>query len=1113
MSRMLSTVIAAWRNLVKRLSADWLILTAGTVTVLLAMILLAAGPIYADAVTDSALRRTLSSATLADSTIAIEVRTPPDEYDTVDRISTEAITNALSGVDTFVTRVLDAETLELPDQDGDDSVDLAQLRVMEGIAEHSELLQGTWPDGSTSPMEAVVSQSTADLLQLEVGDTLVLVNRRARDRSLELGLVGIYQAEDRSEPFWAEDELASSGVVETQGFRTFGPFIVDESALKAIASRATATWRAHPDYATLEVGETSRIQGQVATLSQTLNDALAVSDESGGLFSEFSVDTGLVRLLSGTGRSLTVTRSSVLALLIQLAILAGYALALTAGLLVETRSTETSLLRARGASPGQVVAVSGFEGILITLPAALAAPWLAAWTLEALVSFGPLAPTGLDVAPTITNESRWIVLLAAAAAVVALVWPVWRSARSHSGSNSRKGRQRARSNMQKAGVDIALVGLAVLAFWQLQTLGPQVSSTIQGRFGVDPILIAAPTLGLLAGSVLALRVVPLLARVAERFAAAGRGSVSALSAWQVARRPLRYARAALLLIMAVAIGFFAAAYSSTWLDSQRDQADFQVGADLRVHPDRRTGIAVDDLHLVSAHESIPGVVRSMPVTRLEGPLPGSDSPGEFVLLDSSAAAEIVVLREDLSPDFAALMGRLHDARPAIAGIAVPGAPLQVGVTIEVVEEELEDTQGRTLEPAFAADMDLVLQDADGLLHRVGLGAVEADGRRQTLEATLVAEGSNAGSMTPAFPIQIVGVEVTSRYPLDLSRTVTFDVVEFRSAEVPERWQPMEFDRSPDSWSEQVAAVGQVTKPPSITEPLGQPDDALRLRMETGVGFTGVATFAIHPPWPATTNYPVVVSSRWLEESNRRFGDEMALDALGTGRSRAEIAGVLDAFPTTDASRGSVVLVDLPTHQMIRYTPGSPITKVGEHWLAISANADEVAETLRSAPLEAWEVVGRTERFFSLTTDPVALGTIGALSIGFLAAAVFAAVGFAVSTTVSARERITEFALLRALGLSPRQLGSWMTLEQGVLVATSLGFGTLVGWLLTTFILPLVSVTQEGTKPFPNVAIVYPWDSVLALEIGLVAVLAVIVAAMTLLLRRLGLGSLLRLGDG
>ena len=50
------TVVAAWRVVVKRAAADRLMLTAAAITVVLATTLLAAGPIYSDAVTLSALR-------------------------------------------------------------------------------------------------------------------------------------------------------------------------------------------------------------------------------------------------------------------------------------------------------------------------------------------------------------------------------------------------------------------------------------------------------------------------------------------------------------------------------------------------------------------------------------------------------------------------------------------------------------------------------------------------------------------------------------------------------------------------------------------------------------------------------------------------------------------------------------------------------------------------------------------------------------------------------------------------------------------------------------------------------------------------------------------------
>ena len=113
--------------------------------------------------------------------------------------------------------------------------------------------------------------------------------------------------------------------------------------------------------------------------------------------------------------------------------------------------------------------------------------------------------------------------------------------------------------------------------------------SVQGAVGIDPLLVAAPAIGLLAGAVLALRVLPMLALGIERVTSRGRGLVSSLGARQLARRPLRYTRAALLLMLAMAMGVFAVSYTWTWTASQRDQATFQVGADIRVEPSTRVG--------------------------------------------------------------------------------------------------------------------------------------------------------------------------------------------------------------------------------------------------------------------------------------------------------------------------------------------------------------------------------------------------------------------------------------------------------------------------------------------------------------------------------------------
>jgi ABC-type antimicrobial peptide transport system permease subunit len=143
---------------------------------------------------------------------------------------------------------------------------------------------------------------------------------------------------------------------------------------------------------------------------------------------------------------------------------------------------------------------------------------------------------------------------------------------------------------------------------------------------------------------------------------------------------------------------------------------------------------------------------------------------------------------------------------------------------------------------------------------------------------------------------------------------------------------------------------------------------------------------------------------------------------------------------------------------------------------------------------------------------VAVGIIGALAIGFVATGLFAIVGLTVSAAVSARQRRTEFALLRALGLSGRQLAGWLWLENGSLVLVSLLAGTGLGLLVAWLVLPFVTVTQQATAPVPPVIVHVPLDRIVLLDLVSALALGVGVIVIGSVLRRLGVGSILRMGE-
>lgn len=1122
---MIWSLVSVIRAVAKRLAADWLIVGAALVTIVLATTLLASGPVYADAVTISALRQSLAEAPVQEANLSIEADIFPTFYETTAGIVESTLTDSLTTTGADVFAYIEADSYELvgwsPD---DDLVDLASFRYYESIETRATLVEGNWPVDTSAPFETAVPSSVASSLDLGVGDRFDVTNRIESEVGTQAIVVGIYEIDDATDPYWFEDRLAISGLIESSSFRTHGPFVVafDSMFEGFTPGRTGAGWRVIPRYENLSVAEVNEMRSAIGVLERDLNNSFRLllgANAEGN--SEFSVTTGLLPLLSEMDRSLTVTRSSVLALLVQLAILAGYALALTSGLLADTRRSETALVRSRGASPAQILGTSVIEGIVLTVPAALAAPYLAAFLLESLNLVGPLAAIGLTINPEPTSEAFVVAGVAAVLSIVALAWPAYSSARGFRSTRPRHQRQHRRSAAQRIGFDLALLALAVIVFWQLQVIGPQLSAGVRGRFGVDPLLVIAPALGLLAGAVLALRMIPLMARAAEWIAAKGRATVGALASWQVARRPVRYARSSLLLMIAIGIGFFAAAYSTTWITSQNDQADNAVGADLVVGPNRAVNKSVTDFHLAVAHTSIDGVEASMPVDRKLGALAASEGLAQFVLLDAAKAGDVIRVRDDVAPGFERLMDDLVANRPTLASIPLPGEPWAVSLTFEAIEtlpEPPPPEEGAPPPPeptiSFNGRVRLVLQDGDGMLHRVPGGPIPVNEGPSQVEIDLTTALSGDSVGVPSYPLKLINIEILSVLP-EAPREVELRFGGLQTRDAQGEWERVPATMDWVTWSPGVTQVVGVQARPTVTTAPSDSPDWLALAIETGQrGFSPAPVhYSIRPSGTELpASMPVVVSEDLIEPGLREVGSEIGLPPLRIDRGLGRIVGTVGGFPTLDAGTGPMVIADLATARMMGYDPGEGLGQVAEYWLENSGDEDRVVTDLLARPLDSFSVESRAELATTMSSDPVALGTIGALTIGFVAAAIFAAVGFAVSATVSARERLIEFALLRALGLSPRQLGGWLSLEQGVLVAVSLAMGTLIGIVLTAAILPLISLTQDGAPAVPDVIVQFPWDTIIAMELAVLAMLAIIVVVMSVLLRRVGLGALLRLGE-
>lgn len=357
----------------------------------------------------------------------------------------------------------------------------------------------------------------ADVLKLKPGARLTLTDRLADGTRLPVLITGLYEAADQADPYWQLDELGGRGIRKVF-FTTYGPLLTDPAVLDSERiSSGEMSWLAVADFRTVT---TDRIDALHTASTRGPKALLAAPEFKDGALAQTSLPT----VLDQIDRALLVSRSTLMIVAVQLVLLAGYALLLVARLLSSERGGETELLRARGGSRGRITSLAAIEALLLALPAALIAPLLAGPLTRLLADRSELTRLGLRLDAGATG-TVWLVAAAVAlACALAVVAP---ALAANAGVRSRT-RAAALPGPVRAGADIGLLLIAAVAYWQLdRQTGSSGSGALsgdrEGDLGVDPLLVAAPALLLLAGTVLTLRLLPPAARLAERRAASGRG--------------------------------------------------------------------------------------------------------------------------------------------------------------------------------------------------------------------------------------------------------------------------------------------------------------------------------------------------------------------------------------------------------------------------------------------------------------------------------------------------------------------------------------------------------------------------------------------------------------
>ncbi len=1125
----------------RRLMSSFRIELTVLLGVTLAVVLLSSAVVFNDLLAETALRRTLSEADSSDVNMWVRVFNDLDDP----RVSTaasdryrnsqrfvaqrvlpplgEAIGAASFQVETATFYFSGRPNLDLPN----DVRPRGRMQYLAGLQEgKARLVQGRWPgvagdggyDDSTGETDNVVIEVAVDstgfeFLDLPLGEGFGIVPATGGDGqpTTQVVVVGIIEPVDRDEEYWyRRDKLLSYHDDDW----TLVPLFVSEDALRQQVGRrypgiyTSSAWFLQVDRTGLPAKQVDEFQGALRQVRRDVANFLPNG----------STSTGLARILEDHEERLLLARIPLFLMVFLVTGILAYYLTITAGMVIRARAAEIAMLKSRGATTFQIGVLTLVEGLLLAAPAVivgvLLSPLLAKGLGGLVFDTAAIGPEAGSAPVSLSWQAFGMGAAGAALAVLVLSLATLAAA----GKGIVEFRQAGARPAQTPFIHryyLDLLALVVIAFlwWQISNRGTVLTRSLGGReLEIDFALLLGPVLGLIALGLLVMRFFPLaMGLLARAVGPVGPGwLVQGLR--HIARDPIAPGSLVALLMLATALGVVGSAFSATLTRSLADRVRYETGADIRILHDAG--------RIPRAYSGASRVVPdSAEVMRTEGSLltEGFGSQRVSVLaVESARLSEVAWWREDFGEG-----NTLPDLMAAVAPNpdAPDGLPLPEGTRSLSLWARTGDFQNRLVSVSAR------LRDGAGRHYDVPLGDVSGRDWIQ-LQGDLALRLGRTGRPTdderrPRLdqpPHTLINMQIVGRTGGDRPGVLFLNEL---SAQTPQGDVVIAPLDTADEWSviEDYVRPGLYSLETSRNvSRTGTTGSTVFSWAPGGIGAPGLRPGSTSPPLPA------VVSPGILEAAGAEVGDRISL-GMSTFALPLVVTGVTDFFPTVDPREQPFVIADLEEFVAYSNQHGRRIFGgASELWVdqdsppgdltGAVAEAEAVGKLIQNTGITSSRKIVAEEEIELRGQQPLAnAGWGGLLVIMFLALALASASGIALFCWLDTRERQTEFALLRTLGSSRRQLNAVVWFNLVIVVIAGVAVGTWAGAQIGAALLPVLEVAEGGVRATPPLTFETDWRMLALAYVVLAVVSIVTVFWLAYVTGRLEVQRVLRAGEG
>jgi putative ABC transport system permease protein len=256
---------------------------------------------------------------------------------------------------------------------------------------------------------------------------------------------------------------------------------------------------------------------------------------------------------------------------------------------------------------------------------------------------------------------------------------------------------------------------------------------------------------------------------------------------------------------------------------------------------------------------------------------------------------------------------------------------------------------------------------------------------------------------------------------------------------------------------------------------------------------------------------VLASRNYLAETGLGVGDRLAIELNDVGEPVQVpffIVGVVDLFPSVYREDGPFFVANA---EYLFEQEGDVFPY--EVWLNVTPETtpDQLRSGINSLRLPSIISQDAPDTILVAQERPERQGLYGLLSVGFLGSALLTGLGFLFYALVSFQQRFIELGMLRAIGLSIRQMLVLLIWEQLLIIGTGIVMGTAIGVWVSRLYIPFLQVGGEHAQSPPFIVRI-AWDQVQIIYLIFTVLMVLALSIVAAFLIRMKIFQAIKLGE-